>query len=97
VKNESIRYPRSFCALRLFQSTLFLMRLSTFFIALDLLVVQADLWFGMGSVPHVMSLRAQRQEQTAKNVARLTLFGLFNRRHRTGAWPATRPPSPGPS
>jgi cell division protein FtsB len=45
------------------------MRLSTVFIALILLVVQADLWFGKGSVPHVMSLRAQLQAQTAKNDA----------------------------
>lgn len=45
------------------------MRLSTVFIALILLVVQADLWFGKGSVPHVMSLRGQLQEQTAKNEA----------------------------
>lgn len=45
------------------------MRLSTVFIALILLVVQADLWFGKGSVPHVMSLRSQLQAQTAKNDA----------------------------
>ncbi|MEY3295234.1 MAG: hypothetical protein RLZZ451_1282 [Pseudomonadota bacterium] len=34
-----------------------------------LLVVQADLWFGKGNLPYVMSLRAQLAEQQATNEA----------------------------
>lgn len=44
-----------------------LMRLSTLFILVVLAVVQADLWFGKGSVPRAMALRAELQTQTAKN------------------------------
>jgi cell division protein FtsB len=34
-----------------------------------LLVVQADLWFGKGNLPYVMSLREQLAEQQAANDA----------------------------
>ena len=34
-----------------------------------LLVVQADLWFGKGNLPYVMSLREQLAEQQAANAA----------------------------
>ena len=34
-----------------------------------LLVVQADLWFGKGNLPYVMSLHAQLAEQQAANEA----------------------------
>ncbi len=34
-----------------------------------LLVVQADLWFGKGNLPYVMSLREQLAEQRAANEA----------------------------
>jgi cell division protein FtsB len=34
-----------------------------------LLLVQAELWFGKGSVPHVVSLKSQLAEQRARNDA----------------------------
>ena len=47
------------------------MRLATLFIVALLAVVQAELWFGKGGVPRVMSLRAQLQQQNDQNRASL--------------------------
>lgn len=44
-------------------------RLSTLFILLLLLLVQAHLWVGKGSVPHTISLRSQLNAQVAQNDA----------------------------
>lgn len=38
-------------------------------LALLLLLVQAGLWFGKGSVPHVWTLRTQLQDQSLANDA----------------------------
>jgi cell division protein FtsB len=43
------------------------MRWSTVVIAALLAMVHADLWFGKGNMPYVMSLRKQLQEQRAAN------------------------------
>ncbi len=43
------------------------MRLSTIFILLILLTVQAGLWFGKGSVPRAMSLQTQLEAQNQRN------------------------------
>ncbi len=43
------------------------MRWATPVIAALLLVVQADLWFGKGNLPYVMSLRKQLEAQQAAN------------------------------
>lgn len=43
------------------------MRWSTVVIAALLALVHADLWFGKGNMPYVMSLRKQLQEQRAAN------------------------------
>jgi cell division protein FtsB len=45
------------------------MRWSTFIIAALLAVVHADLWFGKGNMPYVMSLRKQLDAQHAANEA----------------------------
>jgi cell division protein FtsB len=45
------------------------MRWITVLLAALLVAVQADLWFGRSSVPHVMGLRAQLEEQQATNEA----------------------------
>jgi len=42
-------------------------RWTTLVIAALLLVVQADLWFGKGNMPYVMSLRKQLAEQRTIN------------------------------
>jgi len=44
-------------------------RLSTLFILLLLLLVQAHLWVGKGSVPRALSLRGQLDAQVAQNDA----------------------------
>jgi cell division protein FtsB len=43
------------------------MRWSTVALAAGLLVVQADLWFGKGNMPYVMSLRKQVDAQRTAN------------------------------
>ena len=43
------------------------MRWATLLIAALLLAVQADLWFGKGNLPYVMSLRRQLVEQRESN------------------------------
>jgi cell division protein FtsB len=43
------------------------MRLVPFVIAALLLLVQAELWFGRGGVPHVMALRSELAAQKATN------------------------------
>ena len=43
------------------------MRWTTVIIAALLAMVHADLWFGKGNMPYVMSLRKQLQEQRAAN------------------------------
>ena len=43
------------------------MRWATLVIAALLLLVQADLWFGKGNLPYVMSLRKQLVVQRAAN------------------------------
>jgi cell division protein FtsB len=43
------------------------MRFVTAFILALLAVVHAELWFGKGGVPRVMSLRSQLQEQDERN------------------------------
>jgi cell division protein FtsB len=43
------------------------MRWATFVLAGLLAVVQADLWFGKGNLPYVMSLERQLAEQKATN------------------------------
>ncbi|MDP1646579.1 MAG: septum formation initiator family protein [Rubrivivax sp.] len=45
------------------------MRWATWIIAALLAVVHADLWFGKGNLPYVMSLRKQLDEQHAANDA----------------------------
>ncbi len=45
------------------------MRWPTVIIAALLAVVHADLWFGKGNMPYVMSLRKQLDEQHAANDA----------------------------
>ena len=45
------------------------MRWVTVALAALLLLVQADLWLGKSSLPHVMQLRAQLDEQLARNEA----------------------------
>lgn len=45
------------------------MRLVTLIILALMVVVHAELWFGKGGVPRAMSLRAQLQDQTARNDA----------------------------
>jgi len=45
------------------------MRWSTVVIAGLLVAVHADLWFGKGNMPYVMSLRKQLDEQRAANEA----------------------------
>ena len=44
------------------------MRWTTVALAAGLLVVQADLWFGKGNMPYVMSLRKQVDAQRTANV-----------------------------
>jgi cell division protein FtsB len=44
------------------------MRWATLVLAALLLVVQADLWFGKGNMPYVMSLRKQVEAQRTANV-----------------------------
>ncbi len=44
------------------------MRWATLVLAALLVVVQADLWFGKGNMPYVMSLRKQVEAQRAANV-----------------------------
>ncbi len=44
------------------------MRWATLVLAALLVVVQADLWFGKGNMPYVMSLRKQVDAQRAANV-----------------------------
>jgi cell division protein FtsB len=43
------------------------MRWTTVIIAALLAMVHADLWFGKGNMPYVMSLRKQLEEQRAAN------------------------------
>ena len=43
------------------------MRWTTVALAAGLLVVQADLWFGKGNMPYVMSLRKQVDAQRSAN------------------------------
>lgn len=43
------------------------MRFVPFVIAALLVLVQAELWFGKGGMPHVMSLRAELAAQRAAN------------------------------
>jgi cell division protein FtsB len=43
------------------------MRWTTVVIAALLVLVQADLWFGKGNLPYVMTLRKQLTEQRAAN------------------------------
>ncbi len=43
------------------------MRWATVVIAALLVLVQADLWFGKGNLPYVMTLRKQLVEQRAAN------------------------------
>jgi cell division protein FtsB len=43
-------------------------RWATLVLAALLVVVQADLWFGKGNMPYVMSLRKQVEAQRAANV-----------------------------
>lgn len=43
------------------------MRLVTLGLVALLALVQAELWFGKGGLPRVVSLRAQVEEQRAKN------------------------------
>jgi cell division protein FtsB len=43
------------------------MRIATIVLLALLAVVHAELWFGKGGVPRVMSLRAQVQRQQAQN------------------------------
>jgi cell division protein FtsB len=43
------------------------MRLSTIFILMILLTVQAGLWFGKGSVPRAMALQSELQAQNERN------------------------------
>ncbi len=43
------------------------MRWATLVLAALLVVVQADLWFGKGNMPYVMSLRKQADAQRAAN------------------------------
>ena len=43
------------------------MRLVPFVLAALLLMVQAELWFGRGGVPHVMALQAELSTQQAAN------------------------------
>jgi cell division protein FtsB len=45
------------------------MRWATLVIAGLLAMVQADLWFGKGNLPYVMSLRKQVDEQRQANLA----------------------------
>ena len=45
------------------------MRWVTGVLAALLLLVQADLWLGKSSLPHVMRLRSQLDEQIARNEA----------------------------
>ena len=45
------------------------MRWVTGVIAALLVLVQADLWFGKGNLPYVMSLRKQLVEQRAENAS----------------------------
>jgi cell division protein FtsB len=45
------------------------MRWATLVLGALLALVQADLWFGKGNWPYVMSLRTQLAEQQAANVA----------------------------
>ena len=45
------------------------MRWMPLVLATLLLVVQADLWFGKGNLPYVMSLKRQLAEQEAANEA----------------------------
>ena len=45
------------------------MRWVTVALAALLLLVQADLWLGKSSLPHVMQLRSQLDEQLARNEA----------------------------
>ena len=44
------------------------MRWATLVIAALLVAVQADLWFGKGNLPYVMTLRKQVAEQRAVNL-----------------------------
>jgi len=44
-------------------------RLVTAGLLLLIALVQAELWFGRGSIPHVMELRAKLREQQAVNAA----------------------------
>ena len=44
------------------------MRWTTVALAAGLLLVQADLWFGKGNMPYVMSLRKQVDAQRTANV-----------------------------
>jgi cell division protein FtsB len=46
-----------------------IMRLVPIVIAVLLLLVQAELWFGKGGVPHVMAQQAELAEQQAANDA----------------------------
>ncbi len=48
------------------------MRFITLVLALLIGLAQASLWFGKGSVPHVMTLQAQLGEQRAANDAART-------------------------
>lgn len=43
------------------------MRIVPFVFAALLLLVHAELWFGKGGVPHVLSLRSELTEQRARN------------------------------
>lgn len=45
------------------------MRLVPVVFALLLVLVQAELWFGRGGVPHVMAMRAELAQQQAANAA----------------------------
>jgi cell division protein FtsB len=45
------------------------MRLLTLFLVALLAVVQAELWFGKGSVPRVMELQAKLHDQNERNEA----------------------------
>jgi cell division protein FtsB len=45
------------------------LRLVTLGLLLLLLLVHAELWFGRGGLPHVMSLQSQLSEQKAGNEA----------------------------
>ena len=45
------------------------MRWATLVLGALLALVQADLWFGKGNMPYVMSLRTQLATQQAANVA----------------------------